>query len=510
MFKKPVPFQPSNRPANIPAPVGGLNAYTSLMSMPTTDAVLLDNWIPYPDRLEMRPGYAQHVTGFANTPYRLCVYSSGSGAETLFATTDAGIYDVTAGGAAGAPVQPLTNGKTSSTVIATGANTYLFIANGVDQLSRYDGSTWTTVSSFTGLPNTTILKGCETYRQRIFFYQRQSLILWFLASNAVTGTATFYDLGALFRQGGYIVSIGTWTIDGGAGPEDQLAVCTSKGEVAIFSGSDPSNVATWALRGVYYIGRPLGENCLFKYGGDLLFLSENGLYPLSQAMLSASIERTRSVTEKIRALFNQAARDFRANEGWQVIAQPDIPLLIVNVPSNPIRQQFVMHAQTGAWATFSGWSAYAFARMGSTLYYSTTNGINRVTGVNDNGGYINATMMQAYSKLGYPRNKQIVRVKPYFRTSGNFTYNLGVSNDFSSTVDKSTIIKNGIGTLPLWGTAIWGQAVWGGSASNIQEWQGVSDLFSMHKGLYMACSSLASSVEYIGSDTLYLPGGNFS
>lgn len=500
-----------NIPGNIPAPVGGVNAYSAVMSMPKLDAVMLDNWIPYPDRLQMRDGYASHATGFSNTPYRLWNYANGAGVESLWATTDTGIFNVTSAGAIGSAAIALTQGKTSAAVIATGANTYLMVVNGTDTLKQYDGASWTSVATYSGgAVSTAIFNRVCLYRQRLFFSQKNTLTIYYLPVNSISGTATSYDLGALFPRGGYIADIGTWTIDGGSGPEDQLAIATSKGEIAVFTGSDPGSITTWALQGVYFIGRPLGDRPFFKYGGDLLFLSENGVYPLSRAVQAASIERTRAVTEKVRALFNYAARNYSSNEGWQIIAQPDIPLLLVNVPSTPLRQQIVMHAQTGSWATLSGWNAYAFGRMGATLYFSTSNAIMRVTGVNDNGGNITATLVQAYSNLGYPRTKQIVMMKPYFQTGGNFDYDIGVASNFTGLQEASGISINSLGSLPLWGSAIWGSAVWAGSENFVQDWQSVADEFSLHKAPYLRVRSRVASVEYLGSDILFIPGGSFS
>src|SRR3546814_1605079 len=54
---------PAARPFPIPAPVGGLNAADSIADMPVTDALVLDNFFPQPDYVELRRGYASHATG---------------------------------------------------------------------------------------------------------------------------------------------------------------------------------------------------------------------------------------------------------------------------------------------------------------------------------------------------------------------------------------------------------------------------------------------------------------
>lgn len=495
------------RDARLPPPIGGFVSSAPMMVMKPTTAVTMENFYPFPDRIQMRDGFTEHVTGFAEIPHRLWVYSKGDGTQKLFATADDGVFDVTSAGALGAAVATITEGRTSAANISTGAAHYLVVVNGVDDLQRYDGSTWTSVATL-GSTATNTLNRVEVYRQRLFFAEADSLNLHYLPVNSISGTAVSYPLGAIFRRGGYIIALGTWTLDGGIGPEDQLAVATSEGEVAVFSGNDPSNPASWGLRGVYFIGKPLGEQPLFKYGGDLLFLSENGLYPLSKAVQSTALDRVPSVTENIRQFFNDAARDFRANEGWQVFAIPDIPLLLVNIPAEPLRKQVVMHAQTGVWSTLTGWNAYSFARVGSDVYFSTSTTVEKLGEASDNGASITATLIQAYTEMGYPGAKQVVLIKPFFVSQGAFEYTIGVTNDFKALAQSTDINHSELSGAALWGSAIWGTAVWGGADTPIQEWLTIPDDFSVYKALYLQIASNSASVQYIGSRAKFLPGGD--
>lgn len=495
----------TSRIARLPPPIGGFTTSQAFMQMKPLNAVMLQNFYPYPDRLQQREGYSEHVTDFTDTPYRLWNYSTGAGVDKLFATTDAGVYDVTSAGAMPSPAIALTNGKTSAVNISTGAAFYFISVNGTDDLVKYDGSTWSSVATF-GTQATDELSYVEVYRQRLFFAIKNTLSLSYLPINSISGTATTYPLGAIFRQGGSIIALGTWTLDGGNGPEDQLAVVSSKGEIAVFAGSDPGNAASWGLRGVYFIGKPLGERPLSKYGGDLLFLSENGLYPLSSAVQSSSIDRSRSVTENIRQYFNDSARDYVGFEGWQVFAMPDIPLLLVNIPSEPNRTQVIMHAQTGAWGTLFGWNAYSFARVGSSVYFSVADAVYKVGGVSDNGANITSTFIQSHTDFGYPLAKQVTDIKPFFITEGNFTYTMGVTNDFNEIASTTSIAKTDLAASSLWGSAIWGTAVWGGTETNVQGWETIPDTFSVFKAFYLQISGQISSVQYLGAQLQYQPG----
>lgn len=497
---------PANRQVFLPPPIAGLNTRDPLAGMREGYATILENWVPYPDRLDMRLGANNHVTGFADTVQSLHVWEGPSSSQ-LLAVTNAGVYNASAAGAVGALVQARTNGKCLSTLIATGANVYLFLVNGTDSVARYDGTTWITVAAYGGFTTSTAC-AVETYKQRVYFAQKDTLTLWYLGVNSVAGAATSYDLGAIFRRGGSIQAIATWTIDGGTGPDDHLIVATSGGEVAVFSGTDPTSASLWSLRGVYYLGTPLGRNCLFKFGGDVLFLTEQGVFPVSKAVQTAAIDRSVAITNTVQAYFSTAVSLYASEYGWQTIFQPSEPLLLINLPGYPDGRQLIMNTQSKAWGTFSGWTALCWARFNGDLYFGTgTKVAQALVGNDDFDANITATLLQAYTRLNYPKQKRIAHVRPYFTATGNFQYELGVANDFTGLVN-SNLIAGGAAASSLWGSAIWGTSRWAGSIQKT-DWRGVPDIAGIHKALYLQVSSNLSRVALQGWDLLYLPGSTF-
>jgi hypothetical protein len=494
-----------NIPFNLPAPVGGINAVSSIMVMPPTDAVVMENWLPYPDRIQMRPGATAHVTGSAATVEALYSYGALNGANTLYATTNSGVYDVTAAGALPAASIALTEGQTVGSILSTGAANYLTIVNGVDSAVQYNGAAWSSIAAF-GAVNSNTFIYVETYRQRLFFIVENTLEMHYLAANAIAGAGTAYNTGSLFRRGGYLVALGTWTIDGGAGPDDHLVAVTNQGEVAVFVGSDP---ATWSLKGVYYIGRPLGKKPLYKYGGDLLFLCENGLFPLSKALLTASIDRTQSITRKITQIFSDAGQRYFSEQGWEMTSMPDLPLLIVNIPGTPIRYQYCMHLTTGSWSIFSGWTPYCFARNGASMYFGTATGVSVIGGSSDYGANITATALQAFSTMGMQRDKKIEEIRPIFEINGNFSYTMGIASDFKAIGDTNVVNSGLGGTAALWGSAVWGTSLWTASTSVERSWRSVPDYYSVWKAFYLQVISNTTTVEYLGCDLLAKAGGSF-
>jgi hypothetical protein len=496
-----------NLPRNLVAPLAGLNALSPLMALRENEAILMENFFPAADGLALRQGFVEHATASDEPVDRLWVYSQPTGGEQLFATTDSGIYDVSSAGAFGSAVSAITSGETIASAISTGAGSYLYFVNGVDDARHYNGTTWTTVATF-GTVDTDTLSYVETYRQRLYFVKKNSLELEYLGANSISGTSTNYPLGAIFRRGGYIVALGTWTIDGGTGPEDNLVVLTSEGEVAVFAGSLPSDTSLWSERGVYYIAKPLGKQPLLKWGGDLLILTENGIYPLSSAIQSAAIDRVSALSEKIKPLFNTAAGLYRAEEGWQMIVDPLQPFLLANIPSTPVRKQFIMNTQTKAWTTFVGWDSRCYARKGAELYFGTATGVNRITGVNDNGANIVGTLLQAPSRLGLSQKKKIELLKPYVSQNNGFTYTLGLAPDLGDPKEYTMITGAGSATAAIWGTARFGSAYWTGQTGISQDWQTVPDDYSTWKSFYLSITTNVADIRYFGSDLLMLPGGN--
>lgn len=508
MFKQRAHGAKRSLDFNWEPPVGGLDAVSPLMGMPKDRALTLVNWFPQPSGLLLREGTYDHVPGFVSPVYKLHVHANTDGAETVWATTDSGIYDVTAELSAPPSVSiALTSGKTNSTVIATGAGNYLIVVNGVDTLKQYNGTTWSSIATF-GTTATSDYSHVTTYRQRLFLVKRNSLEIEYLAANSISGAATNYPLGALFRQGGRIVSISTWTIDGGLGPEDNLVVITSKGEVAVFSGSDPSSPTTWNTKGVYSLPRPLGNDCLFKWGGDVLVITESGVYPLSSAVQSTSIDRTRQISENIKPTLSALAKRWEEQYGWQIAANPNGPYILLNIPSTP-RRQAVMNTQTGAWTFFQGWEANCFVRAKGRMFFGTANAVYRVGGVSDLGARIRGTMLSAYNPLRHRQNKKVELARPYFAATGGVRYEMGVSGNFVAPPELTNITAFGEYDVARWGIAIFGEATWAGARQVSEDWQTIPDQYSMWKALYLRAASKDATVEYLGSDITYSPGNRF-
>lgn len=499
---------------SIPAPVGGLNARDSLAAMDPKDAVVLENWWPYPSYLDVRKGYANWSTGYGSTVQTLFKYTSLAGASKLFAAAGTAFYDATSSGAVGAAVQSgLTNAQWQQTNITTAGGNYLYCFNGVDKPRIYDGAAWVAVDgastpAITGVTTANLIQG-NVFKRRLFMVEKSTMNVWYLPVDSIGGAATKFDLSAVFNSGGYLMAMATWTLDAGNGMDDHAVFITSEGEVAVYKGADPSSSSTWALVGVFRMGRPIGRRCFAKYGGDLLLLCSDGLFPLARGLLSSTINRAAAITDKIQNALNEAISLYSANFGWEVTVYPEANMLIINVPvGNSQNYQFVQNTISNAWTIFTNWNASCFQTLEDDLYFGDTTGVRKAwTGNLDGSSVIVADGLPAFNYFGAPgRQKYFTAVRPALQTDGSPSILYGLNTDFYPQDVAGVLSYTAPNTSMTWGSMVWGAMVWGGSLTSITGIHTVGAT-GVSASLRLKAQNNGANVRWAAADHLYQLGG---
>lgn len=497
-----------------PAPVGGLNDRDSLATMPAQDAVVLENWWPYPSQVMVRKGSVEWVGGFTAPVETLVEYDPPSGGTKLFAASGTQIYDVTNQGVATPVVTGQTSARWQEVNLSTPGGSFLYMFNGQDDPQLYDGTTWTAINgtstpAITGVTTSLLIQGC-LWKNRVFAVERNSLKAWYLPVSSIAGAANFVDIGSLCTKGGYLVGVYNWTIDGGAGVDDQLAFVTSNGEIVVYTGKDPANAATFSVVGVYYIGRPIGRRPAVKYRGDLLITCEEGVFPLSQALQSSSVDRRVSITDKIQNSISLAVQLYRNNFGWELEVFQDQNMLILNIPAgNGMNFQYAQNTITGAWTKFLGWTANVWRNANAGLFFGDATSIRQAwVGESDGLEQIVAdglSSFQYFKALTY--GKLFTMVKPYITTSGSpsILYGLNINQVLSEpTGTLSYTAPSGM----IWGQMVWGQPSmnWGGGLIPLTNWHTVG-AFATSAGIRLKVQGNGAEVNWSSTDYVYKRGG---
>ena len=349
------------------------------------------------------------------------------------------------------------------------------------------------------------------FKNRLYFTEKDTLNCWYLDVDAIGGPATPLFFGGIARNSGYLQAMGTWTLDAGQGADDYAVFVTSMGEVIVYNGTNPDTAETWQLKGVWQLGQTFARRCFFKWAGDLLLLTQDGLVPLASALQSSRLDPRVNLTDKIYYAVSQAATNFSSLFGWQINYYASENMLILSIPTSTGMEQYVMHTITKSWARFTGVEAYCWEVSGDTdmhfggdgfvgEFYKTTS---------DNGNNITATAQQAYSYFDSPGQlKRFTLVRPILQTDNGIpTVLCGISVDFDTQPLVNQIAFNpNASKVGKWDVAKWDQANWGGELVTTKIWQGVTGL-GFSGSVNMNVASAGIELHWASTDYVMERGG---
>ena len=499
-----------NRAISYSAPTAGWNTRDSLASMKPNHAIVLKNFFPKTSYCEIRGGYAASATGMTGAGKTLAVYNGMNGTNKMFCATASGVYDVSSAGVVGASVAARTDGKHQTLMFGDGTNHYLMMFNGVDKPLYYDGSTWLAVDgatspALTGLTTTSIISAFE-FKGRLMVIEKDTLSFWYLAAGAAGGALTEFPLDGVAKKGGYLMAGATWTFDGGSGPDDRAVFMTSEGEVIVYQGTNPSSSTSWALVGVFELGKPLGRKCLTKYGGDIVAITQNGVFPLSTSLQSAIVDNKSGVTNIIENTFNESARNYGSNFGWEAIIYPAQSAMIVNIPiaENGAHEQYVMNTITKAWCKFTSWDAETFAVFNGDLYFvNGTSTYKAWSGTTDGGSNIVAFGKTAFSYFGdMGSQKRINMFRPVLATNGYVSLLTDIDVDFNDTEITGTETYSVVSGA-RWDFGDWDEVYWAAGIEVVKEWTSPDENLGYCASGKIKIETNSLTIQWISNDFMY-------
>lgn len=460
--------QPFTAPITIPAPVKGWNTRDSLDDMDPLDAVLLDNWFPDAGGVKVRNGHIVFVSGLGTGPVETLAEFNNAGlsGSRLLACCGGNIYEVSTG------TPTLVKGSYSSDRWQTcGFLSRLFLVDGVDKAQIYDGSTLAD-ASFTGVDLTTLI-GVWQYQQRLFFWQNNSTGFWFAQLNSISGTLSFYDLGAFCPRGGTLIAMTTSSYDGGNGVLDYAVFMMSSGDALLFSGNDPSLASNWSLLGEYRISPPVSPRAVADYGGDSFITTFDDHVTLQQ-MFTALRLGEMAPRSKVSKAVQEAVQANQNGFGWQALYYPRGRSLIFNIP-NP-DGTFDQHVcNTGSqgqpWCRYVNQNASCFALFNDMLYFGGAVGTVFLAdfGTLDVNAPVEAVGQQAWNKLGSSQRKRVSAARPIIQSSGGISFEFALGFDYNALDIQIPVSTPAVGSP--WNTSPWNTSPWSSEITVDPRWR---------------------------------------
>jgi len=478
--------------SSLPAPLGGLNDIDPLAAMGEQYCVSLVNWFPNTASLDLRSGYREWATGLGGKVYSMMNYFSTDNTQKLFACTNTDIFDVTSSTDAPVSVASISYGVMNHVNYSNVYGTYLVACNGVDPALLYNGTDWIpfTESATPAAPgeidgvDPSVLTGVTSHQKRLWFIQQDSMTCWYLDVDAVGGVAKPFYFGSLFKRGGSIAQIATWSFDSGEGLDDKLVVHTTAGEVAVYSGSDPDDATSWQLDAVFFVSAPIGTKANSELGGDVLLLTRAGIVPLSTvvkgSLNTATTEST--LSNKISKTLSRLANSSIHVPDWEILNIPGLQatvILLPPVPDGPA-MQFVMNNLTGAWTRYD-LPATCGALLNGKFFFGGVDGVIYRYGdayldgikLDGSGGTARqGNMFTAYNYFGdKATNKHYKMIRPIFQSTTRPSFKAVVNVDYDlASLPGNPLNPNESQYGSLWDAGIWDASFWSSTNTVFRPW----------------------------------------
>ncbi len=443
----------------------------------------------------MRNGFRHQATGLPGTVKTLYGYVSGT-SSALFAFAGGGMYNVTSPVAnPTAALSGLTSDVWHGVSYATSGGHYSTLVNGQDDpiviggpttFNRLVAGNGTDPYTISGV-NPATFAAITSHQRRLWFAQKDTSVAWYLPTDSLYGVAKSFDFGPIFKRGGYLLGLATWTVDSGEGSNDHLVGISSEGEVAVYGGLDVDGANTWQLQGLYYVGKPApGRRVGARLGGDVYLISTNGVVSLNELVTSSQVTATPQTvySRKIQLLISSLIANPASLEGWQVGFSPTNNLLFVNVPNADSGSSIQVAANTitSAWSVLIGMNAYCWTEFGGQSYFGTYDGrvFHAFTGYQDFQGVagvidseaqpVEWLARQAFNYFGAPAlQKQVGLYRLNFLVGKPTTIESRLSYDFYPEQVTYPPLALDYDDA-LWDEGIWDESQWGGGLATQRDW----------------------------------------
>lgn len=318
-----------------------------------------------------------------------------------------------------------------------------------------------------------------SHMNRLWFTDKTNLSVYYLPIQQKGGMVSEFPFSAVFKKGGYIKAMHTWSVDGGTGIDDQLVVFTSNGECAIYSGFDPDS--NFELQGVYSFDSPMSKHCVLNYGGELHVFCATGFVPLS-TLMRAEDEQLGKYDQNVYSEFVRHSRNYGSFPGWSAFLNPNTGRVVCNMAMGQLNyyHQFVRAMQSPAWTHWSGLQSRCWGWINGIVYYGSDDGAvyefdKKYLADQDNLGVrraIKIDIQWAWSDYKSSSIKQFKMLLPYIITDGvpkpflemkaDYNYDEPTTQpDVTAAVDGAT-----------WDISAWDEDDWAGSVRNWNNWQG--------------------------------------
>lgn len=371
---------PVGTPFPLPAPSLGMNTRDSVSALDPREARQIGNMICDTGRLVIRKGKTAHQTLTGASSAGMVFTHQGETQDILLAAGNGKIFDAT-----GTPAQ-LATGYALNTWSAAQFNDTTIGVNGTDTPWAFNG----TAIGASGLSGSGLtianLRTVHLVGTRLWFTEKASADVWYLAPSAVTGVLTKFQL-SQETKGGYCVGVYEFRAS--------TVFVMSSGEVVSYQGDVGLD---FTINGRYQASKPVGYDPGVAVGADLVIMTASGTLPFEAIAAGVTFDsQDLGAWGKVATSWAADFASYGANTGWNAFVFNGLALF--NIPTaTGTSKQWLFNTKNKTWSYFDNLNASQFAQLGNTLYFGDR-GAGKVftnTGSTDDGSAIVAPVRAGF------------------------------------------------------------------------------------------------------------------
>lgn len=508
--------------AQLQPPVKGLNLRTPAILLDPQEALVLDNVLPQASNGELRAGYKEHVTGIPGAVVTIAPFYGDTPDESrVFAFNDQGdVYDVTESSDKPLKVLDTTqeDGNWDYTNSSNGSENYLIIVAPSGGYYTYCHSAGWVKQTISGDGADKKFKSVFNWKKRVWLIEDMSCKSYYLDVGAITGPAHIVDMAPVINRGGYLSYGCNWTYNAGYDIDDYMVMVTTGGEVIVYKGSDPSDISTFALQGVWFVGNtPAGNKCFTQFGGEMFIMSSLGVVPISKLVNGGVANDYQVSSAKIQPALSQAFNTYSGEFGWEMDLIYNQNFLLLKLPrqSNGRYKSYVMNVQTGAWGTISVMPMNCTIQINDSLYFGSVDGkVYRGFYGDTDGQLLDSTPGRAivgsymggfndYDDATHLKIFQMAR--PIYVSKQAPRTGVNMITTYEAALPTSISGYDVQANDGVWDVSKWNQCVWAGGKSTFASWCGLQGM-GYYGAVGMTFTGVAGT-QYISTNVTFDVGG---
>jgi len=457
----------------MPPPSLGLDLVTPIDSMDPSAALELTNVFPGAGAPSVRLGYQEFATLPLTSPIGFMgeLPRPASASQLIVANTTR-LYSVSTSGVVAdiSKVGGYTNGLWNSEIFANN----IYLCNGINNAQVYTGTSTAADlnATFAGGGSTLDkLWNVNSYRERLYFTEKDSFKVWYHDTARATFTAAgsqlkSYDFQYIMKRGGYLLFTTTYTNQTASTANDYFVAVSSEGEIAMYSGYSPDDTA-WTLVAHFFIGKPLGPKSYIRVGHDIWIITDQGIVPVSVLFQADPEQAINVISQNVNPIITQYASLVGFTNLWHGFFWSGGRRVYVSIPDTDASAFFLVYSiDRKSWSIFklaTDTHAFRSCKFNRMPYYGSYSGKIYLgeTGYADNvtststGSPITFEGRLAFSFYNSRGNyKAFKDIRPLLRTRRGLSLGLGLDTDFKRQ-DSLGVITTAVANFTAWGVP-WG------------------------------------------------------